>query len=212
MVRLVIRATLVSMVAAGCHGGGGQQAGGPAPVSAPEDGWILLFNGHGFDGWEARSLAGSRNTADWTVESGSLVCGGTVASWIHTEAEFADFRLVLEFQGADSVNSGVFLRSQKGRQPHQTGYELNIWDYQPEGYLTGSLNGYLFASASPGIIRNGWNTLDVIAQGDRFVVLLNGAKVLDDRDATFSRGVVGLQCQDENPINFRNIRLLPLDE
>jgi len=40
----------------------------------------------------------------------------------------------------------MFLRSQKEGEPHVTGYELQIWDYQPAGFLTGSLVGSVKAS------------------------------------------------------------------
>jgi hypothetical protein len=45
--------------------------------------------------------------------------------------------------------------------------------------------------------------------GDHFVVLLNGNKVLDARDAAHASGVVGFQCQRDQRIEFRNIKLLP---
>src|SRR5947199_74119 len=82
---------------------------------------------------------------------------------------------------APSVNSGIFLRSQKEGQPHITGYELQIWDYQPAGYNTGSLVGSLKASPVK-ILPDQWNRYEITARGDHFVVVLNGTQLLDGRD------------------------------
>ena len=119
--------------------------------------------------------------------------------------------VTLEFQGADSVNSGVFLRSQKEGQPHVTGYELQIWDYQPAGYLTGALVGSVFGEPGQHVRGGEWNAYDITARGDQFLVVLNGDTLLNASDTTHVRGVIGLQCQPNNPIQFRNIRVMELD-
>jgi hypothetical protein len=86
---------------------------------------------------------------------------------------------------------------------------LQIWDYQPDGYNTGSLVGSLKA-APVKIIPNQWNTYTITANGDHFTIVLNGKTLLDGSDSKHASGVIGLQCQKNNPIQFRNIRLLPL--
>jgi hypothetical protein len=174
----------------------------PNALSAQEskDGWKLLFDGKSLGGWE------QHGTGDWQAMDGALVCGGTMPSWIGTAGSFGDYVLRLEFRGPEKVNSGVFLRSQKEGQPHLTGYELQIWDYQPAGYNTGSLVGT--AKASPvKILPNQWNKYEVVTQGDHFVVTLNGAKLLDVHDSKHASGVIGFQCQKDNRIEFRNIRI-----
>ncbi|MBL8173485.1 MAG: DUF1080 domain-containing protein [Bryobacterales bacterium] len=172
-------------------------------------GWRLLFDGASLSGWDARSTFDAASTGNWSARDGALICPGNSPGWIGTSATFQDFTLRLEFRGTEKVNSGVFLRSQREGAPHQTGYELQIWDYQPQGYLTGSLVGSV--KAGPAKVLGGqWNKFEVTARGDHFVVVLNGAKILDARDAKHSSGVVGFQCQKDNPIEFRNIKLLPL--
>ncbi len=172
-------------------------------------GWIDLFDGKTLKGWEARPTFEPASNGDWKVENGSLVCGGTVPSWIHTSAAFSDYRLTLEFRGSEKVNSGVFLRSATEGQPHVTGYELQIWDYQPAGYNTGSLVGSIKAEPTK-IIPGDWNRYDITARGNHFLIILNGKTLLDASDAKHSSGVVGFQCQKENRIEFRNIRLQPI--
>ncbi|MBL8220574.1 MAG: DUF1080 domain-containing protein, partial [Bryobacterales bacterium] len=104
-------------------------------------GWRLLFDGKSLNGWDARSTFDPAATGNWSVRNGAISCPGSVPGWLSTTASFTDFTLTLEFRGTEKVNSGVFLRSQKAGAPHETGYELQIWDYQPQGFLTGSLVG-----------------------------------------------------------------------
>jgi hypothetical protein len=174
-------------------------------------GWVLLFDGKSLKGWEARATFDPATTGNWSVRDGAIYCPGTVPGWLSTAGMFRDFTLKLEFRSAENVNSGVFLRSQKEGAPHQTGYELQIWDYQPQGFLTGSLVGSV--KAGPAKVAGGrWNQYEVTARGDRFVVRLNGSQILDARDGKHASGVIGFQCQKDNPIEFRSIRLLPLGQ
>ena len=177
-----------------------------ASTAAAQNGWVELFDGKTLNGWQGRPTTAAGNNGDWSVANNALVCGGTIPSWISTNDSFSDFRLTLEFRGAGTVNSGVFLRSQKEGQPHITGYELQIWDYQPAGFHTGSLVGSLKASPTK-ILPDQWNKYDITAKGDHFVVMLNGKTVLDARDPKHKEGVIGFQCQKDQRIEFRNIKL-----
>jgi len=160
-------------------------------------------------GWQSRPTSEPANSGDWKAENGVLLCGGTQASWLGTDATYTDYNLKVEFRGPEKVNSGVFLRSQKTGQPHITGYELQIWDYQPAGFLTGSLVGTVKAAATK-ILPDQWNSYDITAVGDHFVIVLNGKTLLDTHDAQHASGVVGFQCQRDNRIEFRNIKLRPM--
>ena len=173
------------------------------------DGWKLLFDGKSLEGWEARATSAAPATGDWRVEDGAISCPGTTAGWLATGETFSSFVLKLQFRGAEKVNSGVFLRSEKTGQPHITGYELQIWDYQPAGYNTGSLVGSLKA-APVKVIPDDWNNYDITASGDHFVIVLNGKTLLDNRDSKHASGVIGFQCQKGNSIQFRSIRLQAL--
>ena len=162
-----------------------------------------LFDGKTLMGWEVHG------SPSWKVKDGALYCDGSAPSWLGTNDTFSDYVLSLEFRGPARVNSGVFLRSQKEGQPHRTGFELQIWDYQPAGFNTGSLVGS--AKAEPTrILPDAWNKYEVTAQGDHFVVVLNGKKLLDVHDAKHTSGVIGLQCQKDNVIEFRNLSLREL--
>ena len=159
-----------------------------------------LFDGKTLKGWE------NHGADSWRVRDGALVCDGSAPSWIGTSESFSDYNLTLEFRGPGNVNSGVFLRSQKEGLPHVTGYELQIWDYQPAGFNTGSLVNTVKASETK-IIPDKWNKYEISANGDHFVVTLNGKTILDAHDNKHSSGVIGFQCQKDNAIEFRNIHI-----
>lgn len=174
---------------------------GSAYGAEPSKGWKTLFDGKSMNGWE------QHGAGDWIVKEGALTCQGTAPSWLGTTESFGNYTLKLEFKGSADVNSGIFLRSEKEGQPHVTGYELQIWDHQPAGFNTGSLVGSAKASAT-NVIGDKWNQYEITANGDRFVIVLNGKTVLDAHDGKHSAGVIGFQCQKNNPIQFRNIKLL----
>ncbi|MGH9666230.1 MAG: 3-keto-disaccharide hydrolase [Bryobacteraceae bacterium] len=164
------------------------------------EGWKLLFDGKSLDGWEQHT------GGDWSAANGALVCPGTSAGWLATDSIFSNYILKLEFRGAATVNSGVFLRSQKEGLPHITGYELQIWDYQPKGYNTGSLVGAAKAAGTK-ILPDAWNRYTITADGDHYAIVLNGKTLLDTHDSKHLSGVIGFQCQKNNRIEFRNVRI-----
>ena len=92
---------------------------------------------------------------------------------------------------------------------NKTGYEIQIWGYQPAGYNTGSLVDSLKAAPTK-ILEGQWNDYDIKAEGNHYVIILNGKTILDDHDSKHTEGVIGFQCQPANKIEFRNVKLLPL--
>jgi hypothetical protein len=172
-------------------------------------GWRLLFDGTTLKGWEAHMASATEPAATWGVANGAIFCEGNKRGWLGTDDMFADFNLKLEFRVGATVNSGVFLRSQKtGGIPAETGYELQIWDFRPT-YKTGSLVNAIEAEPSK-ILADRWNTYDVSAEGDRFVVVLNGKRVLDGHDSKHRSGVLGLQYNVGGKVEFRNIKIRPI--
>ncbi len=178
-------------------------------LTLPAQTWTNLFDGKTFNGWTPRATFSAPATGDWKIENGAIHCGGATSGWLSSNTSYKDFRLQLEFRGPADVNSGVFLRSQKEGQPHVTGYELQIWDMQPAGFHTGSLVGSV--KAQPAKIKpNAWNSFDITAKGDHFLVKLNGKTILDVQEPKHKEGVIGFQCQPKQNIDFRNIRIQEL--
>lgn len=186
----------------GARGGRGRAGTPPAPAqpgalpavgSAPKP---CVTKG------SASTPAGS---AHWEVVDGLLTACGEPAGYLNSDQSYRNFVLSLEFKTAEEANSGVFVRSPK----ESGGYEIQIWKQQPAGYNTGAIVGTAKTARDFAFKADQWNHLQITADGDHLVVVLNGETTLDIRDAKFSDGHIRLQYQ-QFPIAFRSIKMRPL--
>lgn len=166
------------------------------------DGWIQLFDGSSLYGWT------SEGAAKWRIENGALVADPAAPGFLRSNSAFADFILKGEFRTAAGGASAIFLRWEKHGKPEEEGYKLQI-DDSDAAYPTGSLRGVLKATPAPPKPGE-WRTLEVTANGDHFVVRLDGATVLDGKDPKFRTGFLRLQSRPGARVEFRNLRLKPL--
>lgn len=167
------------------------------------DGWILLFDGETDFGWKAM------NQADWKVADGVISVTEGEQGLLCTTSEFADYLLKVDFRADRQTNSGIFLRTPaKPTDPASDCYELNIApDDNP--FPTGSF--VKRQRAEDARTTGQWQTFEVLAHGGHFQVKLDGKQVLDDTDPhPPRRGFIGLQL-NSGPVEFRNIKLKPLN-
>ena len=195
----------------------------PNTLSAKEkaEGWTLLFDGKDLNGWE------SRQGGEWKVVGGAIMTDSPKGGGLYTTQEFGDFILRAEFRTTNDVNGGIYLRYNRAPAPPAQGdakakkaavprgYELQIRDSRKGGYTTGSLVDAIQADPGAKIVSNQWNRFEVTAQGDHFVVMYNGRKILDGHDAKFARGSIGLQWAHPErvpgrKIEFRNLKIKSL--
>ena len=85
-------------------------------------------------------------------------------------------------------------------------------NYTAGSYLTGSLVNVEKAPADVKIVSGEWMSLDITAEGDHFVILYNGRKVVDAHDTKLENGAIGLQWAhpEDAPgtkVEFRNIKV-----
>ena len=170
-----------------------------------DEGWILLFDGETDFGWRATSKA------DWKVADGAISVSSGEKGFFLSTSEFGDFQLKVDFKNEPQTNSGVFLRTLAApTDPASDCYELNIAAPDVSPFFTGS-----FVKRQAAVkFHEGtdWRTFDVTAEGGKFVVLLDGAKVLEFVDPKpLGRGPIGLQF-NSGPVSFRNIKLRPLGQ
>ena len=166
------------------------------------EGWLLLFDGKTLFGWKPAA------DANWAVKDGAITVSDGEKGLLNTTTAFADYRLKVDFRCDPATNSGVFLRTPaKPTDPKSDCYELNIAD-PANPFPTGSFVGRSKAAeAKP---TKDWHTFDVLAQGGRFVVKLDGREVLKyDDPKPVTRGFIGLQL-NQGAVEFRNIKLRPL--
>ncbi len=152
-----------------------------------------------------QSASTPAGSSHWEVVDGLLTACGEPAGYLNSDQSFKNAVLSLEFRTSELANSGVFVRSPK----EAGGYEVQIWKQQPAGYNTGSIVGTAKTARDYTFKANDWNQLQITADGDHLVVVLNGETTLDVRDAKFPDGHIRLQYQ-QYPISFRNIKIRSL--
>jgi Domain of Unknown Function (DUF1080) len=203
------------------------QGGHANALSSQEqkDGWELLFDGKTLDKWTVTpALAKVFKVADGAIKADLSDAGGTML----TKDTFDNFVLKVEVRAHPDINSGIILRSPAPRpapaagekatpDPGGPGYELQIRDRNPGNYssgdfLTGSVVNVSKAPHDVKIIPNQWNTIEATVNGDHFVVVFNGRKVADGRDARRASGHIGLQLAHPEDVRhasleFRNLKV-----
>jgi hypothetical protein len=163
---------------------------------------IDLFNGKDLAGWV------NEGGANFKVVNGVITVDQGPSSWLRTEVEYTNYELNLEYKTTADGNSGVFLRSKALSKPHETGYELQIYDDRKD-FKTGSIVG--IAEAKPNKIRpNVWNNIRVLHIGPKITVFMNGVKVLETSDKRSLKGHIGLQFNPGKPIAFRAVKIKEL--
>jgi hypothetical protein len=190
-----------------------QASSAPNGLSAAEqkDGFELLFDGKSLD----KFIVPPDQVKVWRVVNGVIrneqaAPGATIL----TKEDFANFVVKAEFRAHPNVNSALMLR---GGRPQPAGYELQIrdkllTDRTGGSFLTGSIVNVQNAPEGTRIIPDQWNTFEATLNGDHIVVLYNGAKVIDVRDARRTTGAIGLQsAHPEDPagafVEFRNLKV-----
>ena len=142
---------------------------------------------------------------------------------IHTEREYRDFELALDFMIDEhgKYNSGVYLRNAAGKAG-RTGYQVNIGRGAAEEYCGGLYTTrWLAKGDEKDEIRRklDWNSLRILARGAHIEVELNGVKVVDYDDPSpdpklLQPGVIALQTYGAEGhagwVKSRNIRIREL--
>lgn len=195
---------------------GSSSAANTLTAQEQKDGWILLFDGKTLEKWNVTpALAKVWKVSDGAIKADLSDAGGTML----TKDTFDNFVLKVEVRAHPDINSGIILRSPAAgtKDPQGPGYELQIRDRNPGNYssgdfLTGSVVNVSKAPHDVKIIPNQWNTIEATVDGDHFVVVFNGKKVADGRDARRKSGHIGLQLAHPEDVRhasleFRNLKI-----
>jgi hypothetical protein len=226
---------LLALLAHAGSGGLGEQEAGDNTLSRAEreEGWVLLFNGKNFDGWQTSSKKPSK----LPLENGCINphgCGGYMM--IH-EKTWSDFKLALDFKISKGCNSGVFVRThplepRPGKDVGYNGIEITIDDTKTAGFVdTGAIYDLVKPTKNAMKPVGEWNHMVITCEGPKISVELNGDVVtkmnLDEwtepnrrPDGTSHKfdvaykghprfGYIGLQDHG-SACWYRNIKLKPL--
>lgn len=184
---------------------------------------VELFNGHDLTGWVAVT-ADSTAVSPFSVAEGCIRVAGQPFGYLRTAEAYGDYRLHVEWRWiGQPSNSGLFQRIQEGDGIWPTLIECQLEAGNAGDLL--SLNGAPIDGAEPMspsvlILKNRgesserpageWNEADIECRGDRITVRINGV-LQNECTGADTRGYLALQSEG-GPLEFRNVRLTPLDE
>ncbi len=143
-------------------------------------GFVSLFDGKSLTGWQG-SLKG------YAVEDGVLVCMEKGGGQLYTKKEYADFIFRFEFKLEPGGNNGVGIRTPMGVNAAYHGMEIQILDDGHEKYR-GWLKPYQYHGSIYGVVpakrghlkKTGqWNAEEIMCQGSKVRVTLNGKVIVD---------------------------------
>lgn len=183
-----------------------------APVVKPREGKsesIHLFDGKTLNGWE-----GYRDL--WSVKDGVIVGHNDkplkYSTYLLTKDKYSDFRLTFAFKLAESeMHSGVAFWGEvyPKADGKVTDPKTDRSEYTYKGHLVMFPSGWgmydLFGRNNLGVNgapakkvgkQHDWNDIEILAQGNRVRVAVNGVQVVDWRDPEPQRikeGPIGLQ-------------------
>ncbi|WP_370459929.1 family 16 glycoside hydrolase [Bacteroides sp. 519] len=201
----------------------------PFQLSAAEkkEGYKILFDGTNMHEWIG-------NTVDYTMDEGtiSLVPSRGSGGNLYSRKEYGNFVFRFEFQLTPAANNGLGIRTPMEGDAAYVGMELQILDNEHPVYK--DLEKYQYHGSVYGIIAaqrgylkpvGEWNYQEVIANGDRIKITLNGHVIVDGniREATKNgtpdkkehpglfnkKGHIGFLGHG-SPVKFRNIRIKEL--
>ena len=194
-----------------------------------ETGFAPLFDGKSLQGW---TLVNQRGDG-YGVKDGVIFCARGGGGNLFTEKEYSDFVLRFEFKLEEGSNNGIGIRAPLQGRASALGMEIQIleegaavagkWGKLKDAQYHGSV--YDVIPAKRGALKKpgAWNEEEIVAQGRKIKVTVNGQVILDaDLNSVTNaqtlikhpglirdRGHIGLLGHDDY-IEFRNIRVKEL--
>jgi hypothetical protein len=181
-----------------------------------ETGFVPLFDGKSFDGWEGNLKA--FRIEDAAVVGGNLKERIPKNEYLCTKKQYADFELRLEFRVlGENPNAGIQIRSERVPGSNEMiGYQADIgqiywgclYDERRHKLLTGP------AKEDQGklVRKDEWNDYVIRCQGRRIDLWLNGHHTVAYTEPDHSipqNGVIGLQIHSGAPAEswYKDIRI-----
>jgi serine/threonine protein kinase/formylglycine-generating enzyme required for sulfatase activity len=159
----------------------------PPPAGPAADGWVQLFNGKDLTGWKTHpDLPGT-----WEVRDGVLTGSGGQSYLFSERGDFGNFHLRAEVRVTAVGDSGIRFRApfalRRGKEEWQVGpaggYEADINAAAAGTVWKADRPPAVLSRAPAGLIRPGeWFTLEVVADGNRFVTKVDGQVAADGAD------------------------------
>jgi hypothetical protein len=195
-----------------------------APVVPPKQGkseTIQLFNGKDLEGWQGHKKY-------WSVVDGVIVGKNTepvpVSTYLVTDRKYSDFRLLATVKLVTSeMHSGIAMWGRLAPEQKDEFTYAGLLVMFPSNWGFYDLYGRngLPVDSEPAkkvSKQHDWNDLEILAQGNRVRLVVNGTQVVDWRDPEPDRikeGPLGLQLHsngEPQEIHFKNLVLTTFPE
>lgn len=190
-------------------------------VAAPEEGFEPLFNGLDMDGWRLH-LEGDGDP--FRVVDGAVVCSGSPAGYMATEASYRDYTLRFEWRYArpEGLTDDLQFGGNSGYLIHITQEDiLGVWPRSIEVQGMNRDAGRIlpiprslscefeeFEEDRRAAIRplGEWNDMEIESCNGSLVVSINGVVVSRVIEGELFEGPIGFQSEGAE-IHWRNIRI-----
>jgi hypothetical protein len=200
---------------------------------------VQLWNGKDLSNWSFFLVDPKAKLEDvWSVRDGMIACKGEPVGFLLTKEKFTSYRLVVEWRWAPGTvvtkektpNSGVLLRINGEPRGIPRTYEAHLrsgdagdlygfWGMRLAGEpsrakakagdpVLGDMTGASKAEGAENPIGE-WNRYEILLDGTKLEVSVNGKKVNAATAADVLAGPIGLQSEG-GEIHFRKVELTPL--
>jgi hypothetical protein len=200
-------------------------------ASDKPDKTVKLFNGKDLSNWTWHSREEDAPLEEtWSVKDGTLHCKGQPVGYIRTKKDdYENYRLVVEWrwpEGSRGGNNGVLIHT-------TTPGALGVWPKSLEVQLAHENAGDFWVIGTTIEVTNAeerrkdrrhlnltddsekpigeWNQMEIISQGDKVTVRVNGDLVNEASEVSQTKGSISLQSEGA-PIEFRKVELTPLED
>lgn len=204
-------------------------AGSSQPADAVdkklEPGFVSIFDGKTFDGWEG-------NLKMFRIADGAIVAGTQMEripnnEFLCTKKRYGNFELRLQAKlEGKGKNAGIQFRSKRIPNHHEViGFQADIGVMKGDQLIWGALydesrrRKFLVvgdqAKLKKAVKPSGWNDFVIRCEGPRIQIKVNGYLAADyvEKDADIAdSGIIGLQIHSGEPAeaSYRKIRIKEL--
>ncbi|MBI5282387.1 MAG: DUF1080 domain-containing protein [Candidatus Solibacter usitatus] len=164
--------------------------------------WLPLFDGKSLTGWRHEGPRPSFHTSNSELRTSGRASAG---NWIHTSAEYENFRLRFDYKLTQWAEAAVLLRAARSERPQHTGVTLVLaHDYhrdlnaQTRRWITGALMDAVEPKTLLPASYDQWHKVEIDLRGTALKASIDGT-VVQDLDLSsvpglghrLRRGVIG---------------------
>lgn len=152
---------------------------------AADPGFVSLFDGKTLNGWQLVNGHGP----GYVVQNGAIVCPADGGGNLFTDKQYSNFILRFDFKFEPGGNNGIGIRAPLTGDTAYSGMEIQVLDHGHQKYKGkikptqhhGSVYDVIPAIAEALKPAGEWNTEEILVDGSKIKVTLNG-KLITDAD------------------------------